>query len=126
MTPCKQTRFSNDDDAPIREVGNCLIACVASLMDKESAEDIFQIQEHFHKKFWTDILVDEIVKEGYTPIGLEGHQYNDEYYIVYGYTNRSDIIPHACIYQNGKLVHDPHPDNTGVINIFRYWTIEKI
>lgn len=45
-------------------------------------------------------------------INLERHLYTGEYYLVMGKTIRGTY--HVCVYQNGKIVHDPHPDASGL------------
>lgn len=44
----------------------------------------------------------------------ERERLKDEYYLVSGLSPRGSFR-HIVIYQNGKLVHDPHPDNTGIL-----------
>jgi hypothetical protein len=58
--------------------------------------------EHFYKNArWFDELPVEAVK--------------DKLYLVSGKTNRfGGVVNHVCIYMNGTLWHDPHPDNSGL------------
>ena len=52
------------------------------------------------------------------------HLFNDEYYLVSGNTIRN--IKHVCIYKNGKLFHDPHPSQQGLISETSIHTLRKI
>jgi len=73
-------------------------------MDKDSAEDVIQIQEYYDSN-WVDILCDWLDKNGYEWYSINGHsKIKDEYYLVIGNSMRG--VSHVCIYQNGKLYHD--------------------
>jgi hypothetical protein len=48
-----------------------------------------------------------------------------EPYLVSGISPRDPNVHHIVIYQDGQMVHDPHPDRTGLASLdddFR-WTI---
>lgn len=52
---------------------------------------------------------------------VEGSFYlenKDKPYMVYGKANRG--VPHVVIYMNGKMIHDPHPSNDGLVSVDRY------
>lgn len=51
-------------------------------------------------------------KHGYIDIPLPLGYAPACYYLAYGYSKRG--IFHACIYKSGQLVHDPHPDGSGL------------
>lgn len=42
----------------------------------------------------------------------------NEYYLAYGTSARD--IGHVVIYQNGSMVHDPHPSNEGLVTLDEY------
>lgn len=48
----------------------------------------------------------------------------DVFYIAAGPSPRGVI--HAVIYQNGKMVHDPHPSRDGILEIYSLEVLEKI
>ena len=48
----------------------------------------------------------------------------DKFYMVSGYSPRG--IFHVCIYQNGVMVHDPHPTKEGIETEEIFEVIEKI
>jgi len=120
MKPIKQTRFGDK--------GNCYAAVLASLMDKDSAEDVIQIQEYYSDSKWIGKLLRWIIINGWFSYPIHGHDSagKDEFYIVHGESPRLHGTTHVCIYQNGKLYHDPHPDNTGITTEEYFEIIEKL
>jgi hypothetical protein len=114
MTPQKQTIFNNFDKGIY---GNCIQACVASLMD-------MRINNVPHFVTYGDDMID-VLKEFcnangyrfsgllYKPNEMELNDFKgvDGYYIVGGKSPRNKY-GHAVIYKNGKPFFDPHPDNT--------------
>lgn len=51
-------------------------------------------------------------------------KWKDKYYLVSGYSPRG--IFHVCIYQNGVMVHDPHPTGEGILTEEIFEVIEKL
>lgn len=125
MKKLPQTRFGDE--------GNCYSACIASLMDKDSAEDVFQVMEHYNKTkddTWIRELSWWLFEEGWIRYQFYGHQdaKKDEFYLVSGKSPRYPTERHMCIYQNGKLFHDPYTgvDGTGILTEDYFEIIEKI
>lgn len=119
MTPVMQTRFTKDGDR-----GNCMTACVASLLDLPIESVPYFIGE---PDFW-DAVLDFLFKNGYeynqTFYPMEGYDFDwksspgvDGYFICAGPSPRLPGLDHAVIYKNGVMVHDPHPDKTGILSI---------
>jgi hypothetical protein len=114
MTPVKQTKFHDIDGK-----GNCLEACCASLLDMK-IEDVPDMRD----EKWFGVMWNLFQDHGYEIISCMdtdncmSYKGIDGYYIVAGESPRGVHIPggHGVIYKNGKLVHDPHPDNTGLID----------
>lgn len=52
------------------------------------------------------------------------YEYKDRYYLVSGKSSRG--ISHMCIYQNGKLIHDPHPTREGLLTLEYFEELYKI
>lgn len=52
------------------------------------------------------------------------NQLKDKFYMVSGKSPRG--IFHVCIYQNGRMVHDPHPTQEGIETEEIFEVIEKI
>ena len=115
-----QTRLHN----PPESKGNCFPAVIASIMNLFSAEDAIQIQEQYDNPEWPGILDDWLRDHGFEWERIDGHLHNDEYYLVVGDSHRG--VSHVCIYKNGRLYHDPHPDQTGLINEKGFETITYI
>lgn len=112
MRKLTQTRLHNP---PQR--GNCLPTVIACFLDYESAEDVLQIQEIYDKvEDWKSEWLEWLTEKGLDVGTLGGHVHDDSFYLVTGISPRNPDINHVCIYQNGKLWHDPHPDQTGIIN----------
>ena len=108
FTKLKQTRLKTETQR-----GNCLPTVIACLLGYDNPESVIQIQEYYDSDDWLDIMYDWLYKKGFEREWINGHLYNDELYMVSGNTVRN--ILHVCIYKNGKLYHDPHPANTGLI-----------
>jgi len=100
-------------------------------MDLESPEDVIQIQALYdtgEKSIQWDLILDMwLERHGWEWFPIDGHDdaEKDEFYLVSGHTSRSDVVTHVCIYRNGELFHDPHPDQTGLINERSFQIIQK-
>ncbi len=72
--------------------------------------------------------------EGKNPDGLPFEQWREimcdnlegQYYFVSGISPRNKDINHITIYRDGKIIHDPHPDNTGILSEERFEQLIKI
>jgi len=124
MKPTMQTLFYDIDG-----VGNCFEACVASIFEID-LKDV----PNFHGKNWFIQFFEWLHKKGYTSYGTlytekvqNYHGGVDGFFIVAGRSPRGDHIKggHAVVYKEGKLVHDPHPDGTGIKSIDYIMSIEK-
>lgn len=107
-------------------VGNCFPTAIACFLDLESAEDAFQVQEHYEGDDWVDKLNNWLTQRGWE-LGnkSDGHTLDsDEFYMVSGISPRNPDTTHICIYQRGKLWHDPHPTGAGILteDYFYYLT----
>ena len=103
MTPLQQTIFGGQN-------GNCLQACIASLLDKPLDEVV-----HFIDcDDWYKALELYMMREGYYTMLDNCVECYPEYtyYLAWGYSPRG--IMHSVVYKDGELAHDPHPDNTGL------------
>lgn len=78
----------------------------------------------FHGDLWERRYIDTDNEKG-NPKDLTKYQWReqkrkelkDQFYFVSGISPRNPNINHITIWQNGLLVHDPHPDNTGITTI---------
>lgn len=97
---------------------NCMEACLASYF----SINIHDVPIIHQKKNWQDIL-----KKWLKPFGLGFStiavpneklfvkEMAQGYQIVAGYSERD--IKHAVIYLDGKLWHDPHPEQCGILSV---------
>lgn len=109
MKKLKQTRLHN----PPESMGNCFPTVIACFLDLNSPEDVLQIQEKHEEDDWNIQIYNWLYDRGWEwSVGRE-HLYDDSYYLVSGKTERG--TQHVCIYQNGKLYHDPHPSDAGLV-----------
>lgn len=120
-TPLKQTRLNTKE-----QPGNCYATVLACLMMESSPENVLQIQEHYKKEHWPTTLNNWLENKGWKLTQIDGHLYDDSLYLVTGNTARDENILHICIYQNGELVHDPHPDNIGIKTTLEFQTLTRI
>lgn len=121
MRKLTQTRLHNP---PTR--GNCFPTVIACFLDLESPEDAIQIQEHYDEDDWNVKLYNWLLEKGWQWSVGDGHLFNDEFYLVSGESPRNSKVTHVCIYQNGELYHDPHPDKTGIVTEAHFERIKKL
>jgi hypothetical protein len=131
MKPVMQTIFTNEDETVH---GNCLSACLASLLEMQIDEvPAFNLMGGE----WGIELYNFLQKHDYTSQGtgyaqngiekLEKYEGIDGYVIVQGKSFREYVTRgHAVIYYHGKLAHDPHPSKLGLKEVEDWLMIEKI
>lgn len=128
ITLLPQTRV-HTGNAPA-DRGNGYPAVIASLMGLSSAESAFQVQEHYDQDQasdplnWNNRLDTWLASQGYKRLFMMGHQSGNQPYIVIGQAEQGGY--HTCVYQNGQLVHDPHPEGRGLITEEFYEVITPI
>ena len=130
MKPVMQTEFYSEDSPEGLKRGNCMQAVIASLME-------FPIEAvpPFHKWFdvkpqgkWGEIQFEWLLMLGKEMNCLWEQPSDDDerYFYASGTSPRYDgRIRHACIWHKGKIVHDPHPDGTGLVDITSWQWIEN-
>lgn len=103
--------------------GNCAEACIASLFniplaevpkfyDATSDDPVYRYWRNlenfcFSRGYWLHRMDCEYIFEGT--------------YMVSGTSARGCI--HMVVYQNGKLLHDPHPSRKGVEKVTQTWLL---
>jgi len=108
---------------------NCFATAIACVMDLDSPEDVWQVQEHYpdgdeyRSASWVLALSHWIEDRGYEWLILPGHLMEDEYYLVSGECLRG--THHVCVYKNGELAHDPHPSGLGLTTEVNFEWIRK-
>jgi hypothetical protein len=115
MIPLTQTKFGGVE-------GNCLPTCVASILEIniEDVPNFVTLEgdwwEHFH---------DFMISKGYKPFHMNGDEITPKgYHIACGMADRG--FHHACVTLDGKVVHDPHPDRTGLHSILHHYVLVPI
>jgi hypothetical protein len=95
--------------------GNCLSACIASILNIPITE-AWSLDDVPDDKDWFDDLHTWSQGRGYNCFVREKSK---EFCIAIGSTDRGDI-PHAVLAENGKVIFDPHPKKTGLTEIDYY------
>jgi hypothetical protein len=109
MKPVFQTKFGDPD-------GNCLAACLASILEI----GLDQIPDFGNDSAWYDRFSQWMVTNfDVKPIDLsisqlEKWEWNlNGYHLINGKSPRGDFY-HSVVGLDGEMVHDPHPDGTGI------------
>lgn len=113
MKPVDQTTFGHGK-------GNCFSACVASVLERR-LEDVPYFMSRGDA--WFEYLVEWCAEQH---IGVEFSTEfpapPDRHVIIGGVSPRSGK-GHACVALNGEIVHDPHPDRTGLTGAWWDWIL---
>jgi len=119
-----QTKYGNA--ASGEEVGNCLMTCVANVLDKEiqnvpNIEVLFMCGDGSWLKVFQKWL--EAIGYIYEVIDQDNPPKKNELYFANGMTERDTM--HTVIYKNGKLYFDPHPCGVGLKEVKFFSVIRK-
>ena len=130
MTPVQQDMFFEPGVDADNQRGNCVSACVASMLDLPlRAVPNFVEIDVLGGPNWFDLLVSYLWYAGWElrwvdvrnpPMGVE--------YAVGGVSERSTEeieIQHLVVYRDGKLLWDPHPKHTGIMTEEDAWVLVK-
>ena len=119
MIPVMQTKFATcADDGTITQRGNCLAACVASILEKsiEEIPELVALDPKFDQLYalrgYLESLDMSLILLMRT---MDYHPISNGWYIVSGPTVRGSS--HACVYRYGMLKHDPYPGGKGVLEL---------
>lgn len=112
MIPVTQTEVG-----PTNPRANCLMACVASILEVELHElpDVYELEQQ--GRHWFEILTDVLAKYQLRPV--EGGP-RDSYHIGVGPSPRGPV-PHAVVMIGEAIAHDPHPSRDGFAGHCGYW-----
>lgn len=107
--------------------GSCWQTVIACLLDCE-LDEALPVQLLFDESdYWYFHLEMWLKGVGYKITRIEKHPDDKKlFYMVAGTSPRNPEISHVVIYQNGKMVHDPHPDGTGILDEKYIEILEKI
>lgn len=124
MIPVYQSITKHDPDNG--QIGDCFRACICSLLELP-IEKVPHFATYPQDQWWSRVI-DYMDAKGYKVFCGFGAQADPKdkalYYIATGTSLRGFL--HSVIYREGKLVHDPHPDGGGVVDIVDYMWIERI
>lgn len=115
MKKLQQTKFN--------EEGNCFTTCIASILETEIEKIPSKIES---EDWWSyESRLNIFLKDNYDvfllfvefPEGAEfiDNNYENSLYIACGKAKRG--FEHAVIYEGNSMIHDPHPDNSGIESI---------
>ena len=116
MKPVPQTKLHN----PPEQNGNCLAAALASLLELDISE-VPEFEDMEGDSWWFK-LIDWLHSIGFHLVVWDQEIHYPGFYIVGGTSPRGDFL-HSVIYENGKLVHDPHPSGDGLVKIKDTWAL---
>ena len=109
MKPVYQTEFGG-------EKGNCFAACLASVFEIpiEAAPDLWAGEQR--GLYWVQIVNDWLKPRGlwYCDVKFLGISPKG-YHLIGGQSARG--LSHAVVGFNGEMVHDPHPDGAGLVEV---------
>lgn len=118
MKPVHQTSFFDPSNPDHR--GNCLQAAVASIMELELDQvPNFMQMAHDHGQSWFMLLLSWVQGGGWN---LRSEAPTSGPYLVCGPSPRGET-GHAVVFDGGVMVHDPHPDGTGLVGDPDTWTV---
>jgi hypothetical protein len=140
MKTVDQTKFSLFyADGTRLTYGNCLVACVASILD-ESIDEVPNVYTFYGldnkenrnvEDHWWFKILNIWLKEKYNKCikyNISGTETDQQYVITRGLSQRGK--PHCCIFKNegGTLVpyFDPHPTKQYLSQEHYFYTIEDI
>lgn len=121
MKPVMQTRFGVGE-------GNCLNACVASLLELPLGGPEGVPEENdgpLRRWLWErDMGIVWVEKE---PNGRINWPYGGSFFLAAGPSPRNPEVDHAVVYgDHFKLAHDPHPDATGLPEVTEWGFIVRM
>lgn len=148
MIPVTQTKVNvNNSEGETVVYGNCFAAVIASMLEVPITE-VPNVEVFFHMNdiTWCQVMDTWLKSKGWEHSGDNRYrcfhsgmitdeteleqapalceQLKDNYYFVVGKSPRG--INHVCIYQNGKMVWDPHPSREGLVTTEYFESLEKI
>lgn len=117
-----QTQLHTNDSP-----GNCLRAAIASVLEID-IDSIPKFEDMGDNPDWFVEFRKWSRESGYGIVNVYPQSLPPSgYSLAVGLSPRhSYIYTHHCVVTlNGEIVHDPHPDGTGLENIDRYWCFEE-
>jgi hypothetical protein len=116
LKPVFQTRFKGypRGTQPGPDCGNCLQACVASILELD-LEDVPNFAEVEGEHGWWQALQDFVTERGFFLYALDPEHGapEDTYYLAVGDSPRGDFN-HVVVANGTAIVHDPNPTGEGL------------
>jgi len=122
--------------------GNCYAAAIASMLELPLSEvPNVEVLFHIEGGFWSQVMHAFLNSVGYELYCNDDYRVfhdpeyrkeereqlieslKDNYYMVSGMSPRG--VNHIVIYQNGRMVHDPHPTREGILDMQYFEEIVK-
>jgi len=118
MIPIDQTKLH----IPGKQNGNCMNAAFASLLEIQ-IEDMPNFEDMRDGK-WYPALLEWLEELGFQLLRWDEEIYLSGYFIANGPSPRG--FEHSVVYLGAEMVHDPHPDKTGLNKITSTWALLPI
>jgi hypothetical protein len=99
--------------------GNCISACVASILEVPIETVPFFVDENWRERF-----VGWLAARGLAATELENPP--PGFSIAFGPSTRLAGRGHACVARDGVIVHDPHPSRAGLPIVTHYVVLHGI
>ena len=101
---------------------NCMQCAVAYMFGLKMEEVPNFVDAPSAEEAW-DCFLEFIKTQGhYAVLKAGNHQFEGDY-LASGVTKRG--THHMVVMNDGRLVHDPHPDNTGLSKVEAVWLIAR-
>ncbi len=123
MIPVEQSKLH----IPGTQNGNCITAALASLLELELSdmpefEDMADCGKGTKdNKSWFRALLDWLESLEFYLLQWEEEIYLPGYFIANGPSPRG--VEHSVVYKGREMVHDPHPDKSGLEKITSVWAL---
>jgi hypothetical protein len=128
VTPVMQTLFYDPKLPADDQRGNCLQAVVASLLDLDLDAVPHFVGDHIDSAGelnWWVSLCSFLARHGYRITeGAVTAMTAGVDYMAMGPSPRGNGLHHIVLYRDGAMIHDPHPDQTGLVEVASVWTLE--
>ncbi|WP_329140922.1 hypothetical protein [Streptomyces sp. NBC_00670] len=111
-----QTIFHDDPDG---RPGNCLQACIASLLDLP-LDDVPHFLLHAD---WTAALQEFVTAHGHR-LRMQPPDTHCAYGMAWGPSERG--VRHAVVWADGHMAHDPHPSRAGLLHVTELLTLTPL
>lgn len=126
MIKVQQLIYSTNGVYQEGQIGDCWRACVASFLELpiRVVPHFAEIWDKHGPRLATLTYLRFMWEYGYMVQGRQGsyatekiYPGEDEIYFASGPSPRNPDTNHLVVYRDGEMIHDPHPDGTGITRI---------